>query len=148
MKWECPTGCGYQCDWDGTCPDCILPLILAPPARDEPLLPPHRYAICFPWSQLVEIPAGGIQIGRGLPPLYSNDNAREFEQVSGRHARIFWGAENTLYIEDLSSTNGTYVDGHKLAPGCPTPIIPGQPLQLAEDVEIQLLELNEYGEPM
>ena len=34
-------------------------------------------------------------------------------EVSRRHARIFW-EEGTFYIEDLHSTNGTYVNGRRV----------------------------------
>lgn len=34
--------------------------------------------------------------------------------TSGRHCRVFSGENNAVFIEDLSSTNGTYVNGHRV----------------------------------
>jgi hypothetical protein len=148
MRWECPAHCGYEVDYEDTCPECNLQLVVVLPTCDVSRLPPRRYAINFPWSQLVEIPAEGLRIGRGWPPLHGHDIARKYYQISGRHARFFWGADSELYIEDLNSGNGTYVNGNKLAAGCPTPVSPRHSVRLAEDVDIELLELNEYGEPL
>ena len=43
------------------------------------------------------------------------------EGVSRRHARLYVAAD-TLYLEDLGSTNGTRVDGHDATQGRPVPV--------------------------
>ena len=48
-----------------------------------------------------------INIGRNK----SNDLIFDFQQVSGNHAAITPIGANSLIIEDLGSTNGTYVNG-------------------------------------
>ncbi|MCB0191165.1 MAG: FHA domain-containing protein [Anaerolineae bacterium] len=49
--------------------------------------------------------------------------------VSRRHGRITL-QEGQWYIEDLNSTNGTFVNGIQLAPNEPTPINSGDYLRL------------------
>jgi hypothetical protein len=52
----------------------------------------------------------GITIGRApQSEIVIDDNF-----ASGRHARVF-GADGAIYVEDLESTNGTYVNGRRVA---------------------------------
>ena len=48
-------------------------------------------------------------------------------QVSRAHCRITLG-EDTVYIEDLGSANGTLIDGKRLVAHQPTPVMPGATL--------------------
>ncbi|MEJ2143149.1 MAG: FHA domain-containing protein [Gammaproteobacteria bacterium] len=57
----------------------------------------------------IPLPEGGISIGRsGENDIFLND-----ETISARHAKIYT-YYNTSYIEDLDSTNGTYINGKKI----------------------------------
>jgi hypothetical protein len=49
-------------------------------------------------------------------------------EISRQHARITTGANGDLMVEDLGSTNGTFVNGHKIA--APTPLRPGDRIEL------------------
>lgn len=65
----------------------------------------------------LQLQAGGISIGRAN----DNDLPISDHMVSSHHARIFTYF-NASYIEDLGSTNGTYINGkriqkHTLHPG-------------------------------
>jgi pSer/pThr/pTyr-binding forkhead associated (FHA) protein len=51
-----------------------------------------------------------IAIGRDT----ANDMCIDNLAASSRHARIFKGPDNTYAIEDLNSTNGTYVNGKQV----------------------------------
>jgi pSer/pThr/pTyr-binding forkhead associated (FHA) protein len=51
-----------------------------------------------------------IAIGRDA----ENDLCIDNLAASSRHARVFKGPENTYAIEDLNSTNGTYVNGKQV----------------------------------
>lgn len=55
-----------------------------------------------------------------------------FPSVSLAHARMFRGASAAeWWLEDLGSTNGTWVDGERLLPRRPVPLRPGQRVQVA-----------------
>jgi len=69
---------------------------------------------------------GAVVIGRGAECDLTIDE----ESVSRAHARITRGV--TIGIEDLGSTNGTKVGGHRLAPGARTEIQVGTILELGD----------------
>ena len=51
--------------------------------------------------------------------------------VSGRHAPVF-RRDGSSYLEDLGSTNGTYVNGHRVS--APTPMHRGDSLQVGSTI--------------
>lgn len=51
-------------------------------------------------------------------------------QVSRRHARVY-PQEQEIWVEDLGSKNGTFVNGERLDPGAPVPLHEGDTLILA-----------------
>jgi len=53
------------------------------------------------------------------------------EYVSGRHARIT-RSRGAYYVEDLGSTNGTYLDRSKVSG--PTPVAIGVPIRVGKTV--------------
>jgi hypothetical protein len=56
-----------------------------------------------------ELSAGVVMIGRGADCQLILDD----DYVSTRHARVV-SAPNGIYVEDLGSTNGTYVNGQRI----------------------------------
>src|SRR5215831_2723292 len=66
---------------------------------------------------------GRLRIGR----LEDNDYQIGDPCVSGHHCEVELTAYGELYVRDLASTNGTYVEGRRINEG---PIKPGQVLRL------------------
>ena len=54
---------------------------------------------------------------------------RPRDGVSRRHARLYW-ENGRLYLMDLSSTNGTKVNGQRIPPWHPVPLHDGDVVQL------------------
>jgi FHA domain len=52
--------------------------------------------------------------------------------VSRRHARLSVGSDNTLQIEDVGSTNGTAINGTRLAPWLLQPLEAGSTLKVGD----------------
>ena len=70
-----------------------------------------------------------------LGALAANDlSFADDPTVSGRHAKLFWEGA-ILKIEDLGSTNGTFVNSVKLAPGRQL-LRPGDEVRLGQTVLI------------
>jgi FHA domain len=57
--------------------------------------------------------------------------------VSQRHAEVDV-RDGEVWVTDLHSTNGTYIDGRRLEPFEPTHLQPGVELRLAADVSLHL----------
>jgi predicted component of type VI protein secretion system len=57
-----------------------------------------------------------LVIGRSTPGLGSLGGDSEISRV---HARIYHDASGQLVVEDLGSTNGTFVNGNRIAAGTP-----------------------------
>ena len=55
-----------------------------------------------------------------------------YAALSGLHARLVRVDDGRWQIEDLGSTNGTRVDGERLAPRQPRPIAPGAQIKLGQ----------------
>ncbi|MGP3967813.1 FHA domain-containing protein FhaB/FipA [Streptomyces sp. 6N223] len=54
------------------------------------------------------------------------------DYASGHHARIYPDQDGQWIVEDLRSTNGTYLDRMRLT--VPTPIPPGTPIRIGKTV--------------
>jgi ABC transport system ATP-binding/permease protein len=62
-----------------------------------------------------------------------NDLVYERPTVSSRHAHLFWdAAAGQWMLEDLGSTNGTFLRGERLFPGTPVPVQPGDAIYLGK----------------
>ncbi len=86
----------------------------------------HPIALKIPGASLVE-PAGAV-VGRSPADATFVIN---HEQVSRRHFRLALVAQRVT-VEDLGSTNGTSVDGARLAPGAAVPLADGNRLALGD----------------
>src|SRR3954468_21412281 len=66
-----------------------------------------------------------LQIGRSAG---AEGRLGDDPEISRQHARISRNAQGQLVVEDLGSTNGTYVNGQRIAG--PTPLNPGDTVQV------------------
>ena len=89
-------------------------------ARGRPI------ALKIPGASLVE-PAGAV-VGRSPADATFVIN---HEQVSRRHFRLALVSQRVM-VEDMGSTNGTSVDGARLAPGAAVPLADGSRLALGD----------------
>jgi FHA domain len=122
---------------------------LSPGACPAPgaLPPAERLALRMPWRQQINLPdEGEFVLGRSSPEFHAHPDASAAHQVSRRHARFYRDERGDLYVEDLNSANGTYIDGAPVE-GRPGRLRSGQVLRLAQDVDCYVLRLNEHGEP-
>ncbi|WP_328958168.1 FHA domain-containing protein [Kitasatospora purpeofusca] len=87
---------------------------------------------------------GGLAIGRDEPDCAAIPGLAGLDQLSRHHARLRW-IDGALYVEDLGSTNGTFVDGRRIEE--PTRIGPGRRLRFALDLDVQVVEIDEFGAP-
>jgi pSer/pThr/pTyr-binding forkhead associated (FHA) protein len=73
----------------------------------------------------IEIPGGGLRIGRAQG---AGGDLGGDPELSREHARVLALADGGLLVEDLSSTNGTFVNGTRIAAA--TLLRPGDELEL------------------
>lgn len=173
MTWRCPR-CRRTSSREGMCPKCRQLYVLDAPPDAEPAAPPdtagpdpapsealhpgacpvpaamppaERLALRMPWRQQINLPdVGELVLGRSSPEFHEHPDASAAHQVSRRHARFYRDGHGDLYVEDLNSANGTYIDGAPVQ-ARPGRLRPGQVLRLAQDVDCDVLRLNEHGEP-
>jgi pSer/pThr/pTyr-binding forkhead associated (FHA) protein len=63
-----------------------------------------------------------------------NDIVLPHQSVSGSHGELVLRGENDIYVRDLGSTNGSYINGNKVAE---SPLQPGEVITFGE-VELKL----------
>lgn len=85
-----------------------------------------------------------MELGRDSAGCVNVPGLAGLLQVGRHHARVFWH-DGLLTVADLKSTNGTFVDGRRLS--VPEPLPAGSTLRLGLDVEIEVLEIDEFGFP-
>src|SRR3954471_1131337 len=68
-----------------------------------------------------------LVVGRSTPGLGSLGGDSEISRV---HARVYHDASGQLIAEDLGSTNGTFVNGNRIAAA--TPLRPGDQLRVGQ----------------
>ena len=67
-----------------------------------------------------------------------NDVEISVPAVSGTHMEIQIFPSGDIFVQDLNSTNGTFIDSVKMAPGARTKISEGAQLSLGQNVKLEL----------
>lgn len=115
------------------------PRVASVPPRARPARPPNRPRKRGRTPRVLVVTAGslaGTRITLGEQPVMigrANDSTLVLtdDYASTRHARLTQ-RDGEWYVEDLGSTNGTYLDRAKV--GGPTLIPPGVPVRIGKTV--------------
>lgn len=104
---------------------------------EEPLpepAPALRAAIRWPWTEELQI-GDRLLIGREAPAPAAlvARLEREYSNVSRRHAELRF-AKGSLWIVDLGSSNGTFVNETRIAPNQPVRLAHGATLRFAANL--------------
>jgi len=125
----------------------VHPDLAAPPEEPPPPQPeaPRQVALRV-LGEAISVPPEGLMIGRDAPRFTALPGMADLLQGSRLHARVDW-RNGALYVTDLDSVNGTYVDGERVREA--RELRAGQMLRLGLDVELPVVdvELDEYGLP-
>jgi hypothetical protein len=99
--------------------EAVQPLSMRPPAAAaDPYDVVRLVAEGGPFDgRIYEIPARELAVGRAV----DNDLVLDDPSLSRRHARIRRAGPGRIEIEDLGSSNGTYVNGRKVGKGAAGP---------------------------
>jgi hypothetical protein len=133
----CPK-CGAQLESGGNfCDMCGAPVGTAatavpsspPPVSGRLIVQSSHVSLPLP-SGLTEVVIGRKDPHSGFAPEVDlTDHGGTEGGVSREHARLFVRG-GQLFIEDLESTNGTFVNQQKLSPGRPRPVRDGDEIRL------------------
>jgi len=95
----------------------------------------------FDHSEITELALGRKNPDTGEVPEIDLEESGAVEQgVSRRHAHIFRKETASLYVEDLGSPNGTYLNGQKLIANQPRILRDGDELRLGRLVLLVFFE--------
>ncbi len=147
---ECPFCHHYELAGALFCRHCGYPL-WEEVARTEALTRPRSapsatgaqsttVRLRLPTGRILTLPgAGPWLIGRRTRTSAPDIDAQEWgaRHVSRQHARLEWRRDG-LYLVDLGSTNGTWVNGYRLSPHEPKRLQDGDLVRWA-DWEVQVL---------
>ena len=87
---------------------------------------------------MLRLATGGTQLGRGP------DNTYQLQEscISRHHAIFRPDAKGDVWLTDLGSTNGTYLNGRRLSGNLPTRVVDGDRVQLGSAVVVKFVRLN------
>ena len=100
----------------------------APGARPRRGGAPTRLEVVSGSLQGTSVPLTGVQITLGR--AHDSTIVLDDDFASSRHARIYPDASGQWVVEDLGSTNGTYLDRTKI--NGPTPVPLGVPVRIGK----------------
>jgi hypothetical protein len=121
------------------CPHCEAPLSNPGAVQCESCLRPLR--LQAPVLRLV-FPTGELNVALGQHLVLGRDAGQSpvaatftrYDNVSRRHSTVWLDPAGAAWVRDEHSTNGTFVNDHRLPPGAEAPLREGDSLRLAADV--------------
>ena len=124
----CPV-CGHRNavgeDYCGECGFLLTSTIQPQPSLQETTNVSRRPHLSGDAGQVFSLKAGVNTVGREHGDIVLPDKT-----VSRHHAHIVYDEDRGLYsVEDTDSTNGTAVNGQRLLPRVPHPVLPGDDVQ-------------------
>ncbi|GAA4609019.1 hypothetical protein BJY16_007125 [Actinoplanes octamycinicus] len=134
----CPEpGCGNPLNPDGTCPLHSLTMaaeadVYAPATTRESIL----FQLEFPFGP-VAVGGDELRIGRAEELGRIADALKDYDKVSRQHA-IVWVESGDLYVRDLGSTNGTFVNDRKVEHGDRRQLHDGDELRFSSTVRVRV----------
>lgn len=124
--------CGLIQD-NGACPECDRP------RQKARLVIGDRHELLeFTTDTHESVRTLGRQKNNRKPDVILSDrDAARLERISGEHAQIWYDFESgQFFIQDLDSTNKTYLNGKALPPHMWYPLKAGDTISLAQEVEL------------
>jgi hypothetical protein len=97
---------------------------------------PAETTLRFPWGPVLVEAGGSLLIGRENSPIAGR--LADYSNISRRHARVHSDG-TSLTVEDLDSTNGTFLNDKQVPPRTPTPARAGDRLRFAATLEATVL---------
>jgi hypothetical protein len=141
----CPEpGCGTALAPDGRCPVHALDALSAEASAYAP--PPGAATGAATGEFVLEFPWGAVPIGPGETLVGRSPDAgalagplRPYDNVSRRHALVYREG-GALYVRDLGSTNGTYVNERQVAEHSPVRVREGDVVRFAANLTARVRE--------
>jgi hypothetical protein len=99
---------------------------------------PSTWIAQFPWGEETEINST-LWIGRIMPTSteLAQRLEKEYSNISRNHAELYV-EDNHLYIRDLRSTNGTFLNNNRLSPMNAEEVQDNATIRFAKDLEIHI----------
>jgi len=117
------------------CAALLPPASAACPYCGESLEIEARWMVEWPWGEAAI--DRELMIGRDLEASPLAAQLQQYRNLSRRHARL-WPTAEGLWIEDLGSTNGVFVNEKRLTPHQPLLLTESGLLRLAKDFVVRL----------
>lgn len=101
----------------------------------------NRRKIEMPLNRIIHL--GRVAPAANIFPEIDLTDYTQAKNISRRHARILKRA-NAVVIEDLGSTNGTFINGQRLSPYKPEILNDGDTLQLGQMlIAVEILKMGQ-----
>lgn len=111
------------------------------PLPHQPAITAPRWALVWPWGS--EPLSGSLVIGRDPDRSPLAERLGGYPAISRSHARVWVAEDGQVWVEDLGSMNGTFVDSARLAPHQPQRIEAQTRVRFASALELRLIVAEE-----